>query len=254
MDRVDVQSAYKLGLQPRFGLNSPNLPYPDLEHSEPGNRIGARYQNRLFNLTGLQDISQETIRVYYILRHLITDKEPTAGLQEMGITDADFQTLQLYSFHLMYRLLALAQYKVPEVSNHNALIYCLFGHAGFRHIGMFTCNIKKFFAQPLPDQGPILTSTRIKAILERIDIPAFQIAYPEMMLWVIMIGGIASMGSESYTWFIELLAESCCVAGIAGTDELAVFLAEFLWSDFYLGPVCNEFWVDVTKEISKQVS
>jgi len=248
MDRVDIQCAFKLGLQPRFGLGTPGLPYPDLEHSEPGNHIGARYQRRMFNLTGLQDISQETIRVYYILRHLITDKERAAGLQERGITDADFQTLQLYFFHLKYRLIALAQYKIPEVSNQNSLIYCLFAYAGFGHILMFTCNAK------VPAGGPISTSTRIKAILERINIPSFQIAYPEMMLWVIIVGGIASMGSENCAWFIKLLAESCHVAGIAGTDELVDFLAEFLWSDFYLGTVCNEFWVDVTKEISKRVS
>lgn len=170
----------------------------------------------------------------------------------MGITDADFQTLQLYSFHLMYRLIALAQYKIPKESNQNALIYCLFGYAGFGYIVMFTCNVP-ILSSPLPARGPMLISTRIRAILERINIPAFQIAYPEMMLWVIMMGGIASMGSENCPWFIEQLAESCRVAGIVGTDELALFLAEFLWSEFHLGTVCNEFWVGVTKKISKGV-
>lgn len=80
MDRVDINYAFKSELQPRFAVDTPGLPYPELEHSEPGNRIGVRYQSRMVNLTGLKDVSQETIRVYYILRYLITDKERTAGL------------------------------------------------------------------------------------------------------------------------------------------------------------------------------
>jgi hypothetical protein len=43
---------------------------------------------------------------------------------------------------------------------------------------------------------------------------------------------------------IRIFAELCCGAGIAGTAELAIFLTEFLWSEFYLGPIFNEFWND----------
>lgn len=115
---------------------------------------------------------------------------------------------------------------------------------------MFTCNVP-ILDSPVPQRGPVILSTRIRDILERINIPAFQIAYPEMMLWIIMIGGIASRGSENYPWFIELPAGSCRAAGIATKDELALFSREFLWSDFYLGPVFNDFWHDFTKGVAK---
>jgi hypothetical protein len=34
-------------------------------------------------------------------------------------------------------------------------------------------------------------------------------------------------------------------SGIVGAVELASFLLEFLWSDFYLGSVFKKFWDDV---------
>ena len=77
-----------------------------------------------------------------------------------------------------------------------------------------------------------------------IDVQAFQIAYPEMILWIIMIGGLGSLGTKDQGWFIKLLAKSCRAAGIAGTPELALSLTEFLWSEFYLGTIFNEFWDD----------
>lgn len=245
MNRVDIIGAAILGLEPRFEHDNPP-PHYDLEDFETGNWIGARYQSKMFNLTGLQELSQETIRAYRDLRRLVVDKERVAGKLGMGITDADFLSLQLYCFQLLYRLIGLVRYHVPE-SNPNALIYGLFGNAGLLHILLLTCNA------PLPIRGRILLSTRIQASLRLINLPAFQIAYPEMMLWIIMIGGMASIGSEDYMWFIKLLAESCRVAGIGGTTELALFMTEFLWSQYYLGPIFEDFWADVTKEIREGI-
>jgi hypothetical protein len=132
---------------------------------------------------------------------------------------------------------------VIPASNLNALIYGIFGNAGLAHILMFTCN------SPLPIRDTVLISMRIQASLEMINLQAFQIAYPEMMLWIIMMGGLASVGSENQVWFIKVLAESCRATGIAGTVELALSLSDFLWSEFYLGSFFNEFWVGVKKEI-----
>ena len=252
MSRVDIMSAIILGSKPRFELelelNNP-APDPDLENLEPSNLIGTRYQTKLSNLTGLRDLSQETIKVYCILRHLITEKERTASLQNMKITNTEFELLQLYSFRLMYRLIALVQYEIHDSLNQNTLIYGLFGNAGLAHIVMFTCNA------PLRIGNPKSISTRIRTSLEMINIQAFQIAYPEMILWIVIIGGLASIGkTEDTKWYIKLLVKLCRAAGIATTAELAYSLAEFLWSEFYLlCPLFNEFWDDLGNEITEGV-
>ena len=83
MGRIDIISAIFLTSKPRFELelevDNP-APDPNLEDLDRCNLICARYQTKLSNLTGLQDLSHETIKVYRILRHLIMEKERVAGL------------------------------------------------------------------------------------------------------------------------------------------------------------------------------
>jgi hypothetical protein len=235
IDRVDILGAIVMDSKPRFELVSPAL-YPGHEDLGPYNRLAARYKIKLSNLTGLQDLSQEMMEVYCILRHLITEKEKVAGSLGMEITEAEFLSLQSYCTQLMHRLIALIQYKAPDSLNQNALIYKLFGQAAVAHIVMFTYNAP-------PRAGiPALMSMRIRTSLEIIRVRDFHVAYPEMMLWIIMIGGFGSIGTEDQGWFIKFLAASCHAAGIVGVNELALSLTEFLWSEFYLGPIFNGFW------------
>ncbi|KAE9372733.1 hypothetical protein N431DRAFT_409051 [Stipitochalara longipes BDJ] len=238
---VDVVGAIILGSKPRFENTNPAFPlldpYLEGEDIQPCSVLGARYKARLSNLTGLPDLSQKMIEAYRILRHLINKKERLAGLQRMEIPEAEFQHLQSFCTQLMYRLIALIQYETsPNLPNENALVFRIFGNAAVAHILMFTYNM------PLRSDTHVLMSTRIRACLEMINVQAFQMAYPEMMLWVIMIGGLGSIETGNQGWFIQLLAKSWHVAGIFGTAELALSLNEFLWSDFYLGPMFNEFW------------
>jgi hypothetical protein len=247
MDRIDIIGAVILGLKPHYELELKRC-IGEIQALEPCNPIGTRYQTKLLNLTGLGDLSQETIKLYQILRHLITEKESVAGLRGLSVTEAEFHSFQLYTFQLMHRLIALAQYETPELQNRNALIYGLFGNAAMIHIMMFTWNsIEKL--------GYVkVISARIQRSLRLINIQAFQIAYPEMMLWVIMLGGLASTEIEDRKWFIKLLAELCLAAGIGTIAELALFLSEFLWSDFYLiCPLFDEFWNDLTIWIGEGV-
>jgi len=74
-----------------------------------------------------------------------------------------------------------------------------------------------------------------------------------MILWIITIGGLASIGSVNQPWFIKLLAQLCRAAGIAGQAELASLLADFLWSGFYLGHIFNGFWADLRGRLVKAV-
>ena len=103
----------------------------------------------------MPNLSHEMIEVYRLLQHLIAKKERVAGSQSMDIPEADFQALQSYCTQLMYRLIALIQYEIPDPLNTNALIFKLFGNAAVAHILMFTYNLP-------PRSGThVLMSTRI---------------------------------------------------------------------------------------------
>lgn len=235
IERVDTVTAIVLGSKPRFAVMNLallSLP-PDIDNLEPWNLLTTRYKAKLCNLTGSRKISQETIDIYRMLRHLITKKERAASSQRMEIPEADFQSFQSYCTHLMYRLIALCRY---QSDNKNDAIFRLFGNAAVAHILMFTYNM------PPRAGAHALMSMRIRSTLEVVELQDFQVAYPEMMLWIIMIGALGSFGTEDETWFLKILAEFCCTTGIAGTAELALSLSEFLWSDFYLSPFFDEFW------------
>jgi hypothetical protein len=219
-----------MGSKPRFGFVNP-APHLDPTHWETYSDTGLRYRTRLSNLTGLEELTEETMEVYRILRNLMAEKHKT----KMAITKEEFES---YADMLMHRLIHIVQYKVSEFPNQNALIFGLFGHAALAHVTTFIGNPAR--------RGSVLElmSTRIRASLEVIDVQSFQVAYPEMMLWIIMVGGLASTGTENQGWFAEFFSESCLAVGINRITELALFLSEFLWSDSYIGPVCKEFWDD----------
>jgi hypothetical protein len=232
---VDYICSIAIGTKPRFGLVDA-APRPDPAHWESYGGTALRYRTRLSNLTGLQELAEETIDVYRILRNLIAEKYKTSSSQEMRIRKEEFE---LHVDQLTHRLINIVQYKFPKSPNQNALIFGLFGYAALAHVMTFICNPAR--------RGAVLQliSTRIRATLEVIDVRSFQVAYPEMMLWIIMVGGLASTWTDNQRWFAELLSESCLAAGISKMTELALFLSEFLWSDSYLGPACKEFWDDV---------
>jgi hypothetical protein len=226
-----------MGSKPRFGLV--NLaPGQILAAWGPFTSLDLRYKTKLYNLTGLEYLSDETVDIYRILRQLVAEIDRPHRFSGEGMTKAEFQE---YSHQLMRRVVDLIQYK-PEPSNPNALIYGLFGNAAMVHVTSYVSEPTR--------RGSIveLLATRIRESLEVIHLPTFQIAYPEMMLWIMMVGGIAAIGTESQSFFTELFGTSCSAAGINKvTEELPYFLTEFLWSDTYFNPFVKGFWDEVAQ-------
>ncbi|KAE9362796.1 hypothetical protein N431DRAFT_357902, partial [Stipitochalara longipes BDJ] len=241
---IDMLCSIILDTKPRFKyLNQSS--HPDFKKPESNSISGLRYKKKLFNLTGFQDLSQETTEIFDELNELIAKKVKVLKLNKMDATEEDIQNLRIYIGRFIHRLIALAQYKVLDIQNQNSLIYRLFGNAALAHVLMFTCGINRRVCGI-----HVLTSisARIRTSLELVDVRYFQIAYPEMMLWIIMIGGLAGAGAEDQGWFARLLGESCCAAGIIGADELAISLTGCIWSDSYFLPIFKGFWDDFAAE------
>lgn len=231
-----------MGSKPRFSILKP-APSTNPTHWERYSDTQIRYKIKLFNSTGLLKLADETMDVYRIFRNLVAERHRAPSSQKMRITKDEFG---LYSDQLMYRLINIIQYEVPRSPNKNPLIFKLFGYAALAHVSTFLCNPAR--------RGSVLElmSTRIRESLEAIDIRRFQVAYPEMMLWIIMIGGLAATGLDAQGWFAELLSELCIAAGIKKKTELALFLSEFLWNDSYIGPLCKVFWDDFSAAQAKK--
>jgi len=234
-----------MGSKPRFS-DKDDTPYANPADWKAFSDIGLRYRIRLSNLTGLEDLAQEIVEIYHILRHLIAEMQyrEEAQTQNPRISKEDFE---LYTEQLMHRLINLVQYKTSDPINQDVLIFKLFGDAALAHVTNFICTPAR--------RGSVLElmSIRLRVTLEVINVRAFQISYPEMMLWIMMVGGLAANGTPNHDWFVRLLSESCLAAGIKKVTELGILLSEFLWSDSYLHPVCKNFWDDVSAALAMAV-
>jgi hypothetical protein len=176
------------------------------------------------------------IDVYWGLRNLTTLKDMVFAAYESSITILEFHT---YIIRLVNRLVRIVHQNILTSLNQNALIFKLFGNAALAHVVMFMRE------NPVHHSFNELLSARIRINVEAIDMPSFQLQYPEMILWILIMGGFGSIGTDSQWWFAKHVAKACLVQGIARTNEIAFFLIEFFWTDLYQYPIFTEFWNDV---------
>jgi hypothetical protein len=203
---------------------------------EAYSHLALRYRTKLCNLTGLTELSHETIDVYWGLRNLAALVDMVFATHEFPITPLEFQT---YLCRLASRLVRIVHQDVPTSSNQNAVIFRLFGNAALAHVVMFMRKT------PMHHSASELLSARIRTNVQAIDVPSFQLQYPEMMLWILLMGGFGSIGTDSQWWFAKHVAEACLAQGIALTNEIGFFLTEFFWTDLYQYHIFTEFWDDV---------
>jgi Fungal specific transcription factor domain len=185
--------------------------------------------------TGLPLLSQETIEVYKGIRHFTVVKDSLGASGDK----LELQPLLDMAGRLDRRLLKIIRSQRDSPQSQMTSIYTLFGNAALIHQMMFIRQ-----APTCLSLSSIL-SKRIRKLLESISLETLQIQYPDMMLWVLMIGGIGGVGTQDQKWFAELFADACLAAGVTARAEITAALADFLWSDQYLGPICAEFWNDV---------
>jgi hypothetical protein len=198
--------------------------------------LSLRYTTKLCNLTGLTELSQETIDVYRGLRNLAALKDLVFASDDTSITLLEFYS---YVGRLVNRLVRIVYQDVPNSPNQNALIFRLFGNAALAHVVMFMRET------PMHHSFSELLSARIRTNLETIDMPSFQLQYPEMMLWILLIGGLGSIRTDNRLWFAKLVAEACLAQGIAHTNEISFFLTEFFWTEVYQYSLYTVFWDDI---------
>jgi hypothetical protein len=200
------------------------------------------YQSKLSNLTGRHDLSRTATEIFWELRTLSRLKEKAAyslnegeDLENIPFTDtADC---------LERRMIPLIQLKPQPESNHKDLsIFKLFGYAAFIHIFIFVRDCSK----DLPFSH--LLSSRIRNLLGTPNKKQLETQYPEMMLWIYLMGGLSGSPSAERVWFAEQVAELGLELGISEGDQLASMLEGFLWSELYRSPVTRRFWDEVAKK------
>jgi hypothetical protein len=197
----------------------------------------SRYQAKLSNCTGLPLLSQETIDVLKGLRYYTSTKDNLPSSHEM----AELQPILDGSGRLDRRLMKIIRLDILNPPDQMTVIFKLFGNAALIHQIMFIRQ------SPIRLSLTNILSSRIRILLEGADLSLLRAQYPDMMLWILVVGGIGGIGTPNQWWYAGLLVDACLAMGVRTREELVATLADFLWSDQYLGPVAVKFWNDVIK-------
>jgi hypothetical protein len=211
--------------------------HEDDDLGETSSNLLQRYQSRLFNLTHSKYWSRETISACSHLQNVSSLKE----LMSFHLPGTEREPPDY--FDSLSRLERRAQKLIAaEYSNESSNDYSIFGVFGYS-IVIHTF----YFLRDTPRGTPFFhcMSRRIRERLEKINLHMLQFQYPELMLWILMIGGIGGIGSSNRRYFALLLASMCSDLGIRGAAEIATSLKEFFWSDIYRSPATIRFWRDV---------
>ena len=236
ISRTDCSAAIVMETQPRFQL-------PSIDDEErPSDwylysSLAMLYEAKLFRLTGLRDLSKETIELYWGMRNLTGLKEVSIHLKQR----VEFLSYSDMVERLERRVITLVQSKVSKSPKQNGSIFVLFGNAALFHVYMFMRDLPR----GLPFSN--LLATHLRTSIEAADLESLHNEYPEMMLWILMMGGLGSSSTTNRRWYAELLVQACMTSELRGGNAIAIALADFLWSELYRSPVTIGFWNDVAK-------
>lgn len=189
------------------------------------------YEAKLFSLTGLRNLSKEIMGVYWGMHNLTDLKEVAIHLKQR----VEFLSYSDMAERLERRVIALVQSGVFKSPKQNGSIFVLFGNAALFHVYMFMRDLPR----GLPFSN--LIATRLRTSLEAADLEYLHKEYPEMMLWILMMGGLGSSSTANREWYAKLLAQACIASGLRGGNAIASALADFLWSELYRSPVTIGF-------------
>jgi hypothetical protein len=198
--------------------------------------LAIEYETKLSKLTGIPDLSAELIDIYWVLRNLTATKDDAiCPSEEHSSPKPNFSSSITSIECLQRRAIILAQSKYLESPDPVMFIYRLFCNAALVII-MFIRE------SPLRLRICPILSARIKEDMQSAEWQSVQMEFPQMALWLILMGGLGCIGTENRQWFTDMLVDTCRASSIRELNAIEAALSEFLWSDLYRSPIAAEFW------------
>lgn len=233
--RTDTLASLLINTEPCFELDQLLPPRPRREWAATDSPLASRYESKLRNLTDMIFRSHEAMDIYKMLRHLANLKENV-----FKTTPQSHSTVSSFlenACSLERRLMKLI--RPNSFDPENSVIYQLFGLAGLNYIILFIRPLL------LRSQISKVLSVRLREVIKSIDIHVLHVQYQDMILWILVLGGLGAVGTSEQPYFANLLAQVCLASGICSKVEVSSILKDFLWTEQYFGPDYVEFWNEV---------
>lgn len=235
---TDTVAAVALDAPPRFTLKdlTPCSPLPEPTYCP----LAHRYKDKLSNLTTLGSFAEETISIYQSFRALTAVKDAICFSPTTLPDSPSFETKAHTIETLERQCLSIIQspllhpYSLSPINS----IYLLFGNAALIHMMVFM--------RESPRRLPFarILSNRIRDCLEGIDLRMFQNNYPDLMMWIYIMGGLGSVGTDNQGWFASMLAEAVRCTGMVELRDLEIICGDWLWTKLYVDVLSEGFWSD----------
>jgi hypothetical protein len=227
-----------LDAPPRFKLKdlTPCAPLPEPTYYT----LAHHYKVKLLIFTTLGSLAEETISIYQSLCSLTALKDAICFSPSTFPDSPSFETKAHTIESLERQCLSVIQspllnpYSLSPINS----IYLLFGNAALIHIMVFM--------RESPRRLPFarILSDRIRVYLERVDVSVFQDNYPELLMWICIMGGLGAVGTDNQSWFARMLAEAVRCAGMVEIRDLKIICGDWLWTKLYVDTFSEGFWTE----------
>ncbi|KAK0119237.1 hypothetical protein ONS96_012298 [Cadophora gregata f. sp. sojae] len=244
--RIDSCASILLETPARFTLTlSPDEETPT--EWVPFSSLAQAYVSRLTTHTSIPNLSSEAISVYWGIRNVTQLKEMTSRLSQPPEILAYSDMVE----RLERRTVAILQSATLISSSPDTAILVLFANATSLHIYMFMRDM------PLGISFLGTLAQRIRRALSSLTLSErdhLQTLYPEMCLWVYLMGGIGGLATDERIYFADLTKRICKTMALRGGEgdadvdmnDAEKCLGEWLWCEGYKGASTEGFWVEFT--------
>ncbi|RFU27625.1 hypothetical protein B7463_g8700, partial [Scytalidium lignicola] len=148
---------------------------------------------------------------------------------------------------LQHRLMSLPRGEELEYGEVNSI--CLY--ESIRHTAILF-SVAVTFALP-PQSGIFQTlASRLKTIMEESKFDLCWQLCPETLMWMLVLGGIASAGTTERNWYVQNLAAVSAALKLSEWDEVEKVLSEFLWLRSVCGTGGRVLWIEVMNDRALQ--
>ncbi|PVH85817.1 hypothetical protein DL98DRAFT_568113 [Cadophora sp. DSE1049] len=242
LEWIDSCASILLEIPARFTLTLPSDEETPTEWF-PYSSLAQTYLAKLTAHTCLPALSTEVISVYWGIRNVTQLKEMTSRLSKPPEILAYSDMVE----RLERQAVVILQSATLISSNPDTAILVLWANATLLHIYMFMREM------PLGISFLGTLSQRIRGALSSLrasDLGNVQTLYPEMCLWVYVMGGIGGIATDERMYFAGLTRTLCEVTRFRGGDvsvdvnDVEEYLAEWLWCEAYKGVSTEGFWVE----------
>lgn len=204
----------------------------------PYSTLAQTYLAKLTTQTSLPTLSDFIISIYWGIHNVTQLKEVTSRLSKPP---------EILSYSDMVERLERRTVNILQSAplklgpNPDTAILLLFGNAALLHIYTFMREM------PLGISFLSTLSQRVRHTISSLPsgvLNELQNLYPELCLWIYIMAGIGTIGTEDRIYFARLARDFCEGIEASGVDGVEGFLREWMWCEAYTGACTEAFWVD----------